>query len=137
MTRWTRWQLAMEWEKVRSKRLPGYGRCIYCGSDGGKEGLRDEHVIPFALGGRIVIEGGSCRDCARKIAPVDTHLGRSVYGEHRIHVDAPTSEAATVRFGVTPDFFGERPSTDLSPKCTTKPTIGFHPICEKHLLSSR
>ena len=80
----------MEWEKVRSKRLPGYGRCIYCGSDGGKEGLRDEHVIPFALGGRIVIEGGSCRDCARKIAPVDTHLGRSVYGEHRIHVDAPT-----------------------------------------------
>jgi len=80
----------MEWEKIWSKRVPGYGRCIYCGSDGGIEGLRDEHVIPFALGGDVVIEGGSCRDCERKISPVDTHLGRSVYGHHRIHVDAPT-----------------------------------------------
>jgi hypothetical protein len=80
----------MEWEKITSKRHPGFGQCIYCGSDGGVEGLRDEHAIPFALGGNLVIEKGSCRRCEQKIAPVDTHLGRSVYGQHRIHVNAPT-----------------------------------------------
>jgi hypothetical protein len=30
---------------------PPVNVCIYCGSDGGKEGLTDEHTLPFALGG--------------------------------------------------------------------------------------
>jgi hypothetical protein len=78
------------WEDIQGRRFPGYGRCIYCDSDGGAEGLRDEHVIPFSLGGNTCIEKASCRDCERKISPVDTHLGRSVFGQHRIHAGVQT-----------------------------------------------
>jgi HNH endonuclease len=80
----------MAWEDIQGRCFPGYGRCIYCGSDGGAEGLRDEHVIPFALEGNTRIEKASCRDCERRISPVDTHLGRSVFGQHRIHAGVQT-----------------------------------------------
>ena len=40
----------------------GFGRCIYCESDGGEAGLRDEHIIPFALGGNAVILREAAQD---------------------------------------------------------------------------
>ena len=79
-----------DWEDIQGKRYAGYGRCIYCGSDGGEEGLRDEHIIPLALGGRTIIEKASCRECERLINPVDTHLAKAVYGDFRVHTKAPT-----------------------------------------------
>jgi len=78
------------WEDIQGRRYPGYGRCIYCGSDGGADGLRDEHVVPFSLGGNTLIEKASCRSCERAINPVDTHLARSVYGQFRIHANVQT-----------------------------------------------
>jgi hypothetical protein len=75
---------------IQGRRYPGYGRCIYCGSSGGADGLRDEHIIPFALGGNTWIEKASCRRCEQAINPVDTHLGRSVYGQFRIHANIQT-----------------------------------------------
>jgi hypothetical protein len=80
----------MEWTDIQGTKYPGYGRCIYCGESGGAEGLRDEHVIPFSLGGRTVIEKASCRDCERRINPVDTHLARAVFGQFRVHANVPT-----------------------------------------------
>jgi hypothetical protein len=98
---------AYRWEDIQGRTYPGYGRCIYCGSDGGVDGLRDEHIIPFSLGGNTVIERASCRDCERIINPVDTHLARSVYGQFRIHAnvqtrnpkDRPTTLPANVVIG--------------------------------------
>jgi hypothetical protein len=37
------------------------GICIYCGSE---EGLSDEHVVPFGLGGRLVLPKATCAQCA-------------------------------------------------------------------------
>ena len=78
------------WEDIQGKKYPGYGRCIYCGSDGGVDGLRDEHIIPYSLGGNTEIENASCRDCERRINPVDTHMARAVFGEYRIHAAVQT-----------------------------------------------
>lgn len=36
------------------------GECIYCGVT---KDLRDEHVVPFALGGHLVLKNASCRSC--------------------------------------------------------------------------
>ncbi len=35
------------------------GRCIYCG---GRKGLLDEHIIPYGLGGNLVLPEASCKD---------------------------------------------------------------------------
>jgi hypothetical protein len=78
------------WEDIQGKKYPGYGRCIYCGSDGSKDGLRDEHIIPFSLGGNTEIENASCTDCERRINPVDTHMAQVVFGEYRIHAAVQT-----------------------------------------------
>jgi hypothetical protein len=91
------------WDDIQGKTYPGFGRCIYCGSDGGAEGLRDEHIVPFSLGGNTIIEKASCRECEHLINPVDIHLGRGIFGQYRIHAgvqtrhpkDRPTSLPAT------------------------------------------
>jgi 5-methylcytosine-specific restriction endonuclease McrA len=78
------------WEDIQGKKYPGYGRCIYCGSDGGADGLRDEHIIPYSLGGHTEITEASCRDCERRINPIDTHMAHAVFGEYRIHAGVQT-----------------------------------------------
>ncbi len=83
-------QNSADWEDIQGKKYPGYGRCIHCGSDGGNDGLRDEHIIPYSLGGNTTIRNASCRDCERRINPVDTHMARAVFGEYRIHAGVQT-----------------------------------------------
>jgi hypothetical protein len=49
----------MESENVAGKKVPvkGGGVCIYCGWDGGKNGLKREHAVPYSLGGNSPICG--------------------------------------------------------------------------------
>lgn len=42
-------------------RLPSVGHCIYCGATAA---LSDEHILPLALGGKLVLPGASCRRCS-------------------------------------------------------------------------
>jgi HNH endonuclease len=102
-------------ENIQGKKYSGYGVCIYCGSDGGSEGLRDEHIIPYSLGGNAEIENASCRGCERKLTPVDAHMARSVYGQFRIHANIQTRNPKD-RPGVLPAHFvvrGEEISREL------------------------
>ncbi|SRR5579862_262727 len=78
------------WEDVQGHRYPGYGECIYCGSNGGSDGLRDEHIIPLSLNGDAVIEKASCTICEKSINPADTHLAKSVYWHYRLHTGSKT-----------------------------------------------
>jgi len=79
-----------DWTNIQGKAHPGYGRCIYCGSDGGPDGLRDEHIIPFSLGGNTVIKEASCTSCEAITNRGDTHLARQVYHAFRIHSKVQT-----------------------------------------------
>jgi hypothetical protein len=78
------------WEDIQGKKYPGYGRCIYCGSDGGSDGLHDKHIIPFSLEGNAEIKEASCTTCEKQINPADTHLARAIFGNYRIHVGTQT-----------------------------------------------
>ena len=41
---------------------PEVGRCIYCGSS---DNLSDEHIVPYGLGGNLVLPKSSCVKCAK------------------------------------------------------------------------
>ncbi len=43
-------------------RLRSVGECVYCGAT---DDLRDEHIIPFGLGGNIILPDATCGRCAR------------------------------------------------------------------------
>ncbi len=55
----------------RQQRYPGIGRCIYCGAADGP--LTDEHIIPDAIGGRLILEGASCNACAAETHAFEGH----------------------------------------------------------------
>ena len=49
----------------RQKVYPPVGRCIYCFASNCN--LGDEHIIPQALGGNIILHGASCSACDKII----------------------------------------------------------------------
>jgi hypothetical protein len=64
------------------------GKCIYCGSDGGADGLSKEHAVPFALDGSHVLRKASCKKCSnitRKIEEDNFKGIKSNFGVLRVH----------------------------------------------------
>lgn len=86
---------------IQGIKFPGYGRCIYYGATGV---LKDEHIIPFSLGGTAVIESASCGDCEKITSYLDGYLARQIFHEYRAHTgmksrrpkERPTQLPATV-----------------------------------------
>ena len=68
---------------------PG-GRCIYCGSDGGPLGLRDEHIVPFALNGTSILPKASCSDCEAITSAFEGRCARTMYGSFRMRENLRT-----------------------------------------------
>jgi hypothetical protein len=42
------------------------GKCVYCLKDFGSDDLTDEHIVPRALNGSLILKKGACRLCAKK-----------------------------------------------------------------------
>lgn len=60
------------------------GFCIYCGKSGPSVKLGDEHIIPYGLGGRLVLPDTSCKDCEKIIgAYVEHQILRRMLGDIR------------------------------------------------------
>lgn len=55
--------------------------CIYCGAT---ENLSDEHVIPFALSGRIVLPAASCDECATMTSKIELKVLRGILHPARL-----------------------------------------------------
>lgn len=72
-------------ENIQGRKFPPVGRCIYCGSDGGDTGLRSEHFLPEALGGKAELLGSSCAACEAKTSYLDGYLARRTYYDYRLH----------------------------------------------------
>jgi hypothetical protein len=53
---------------------PSVGRCIYCGSTSGE--LTEEHIIPYGLGGELVLADASCSKCATITSQFETEVMR-------------------------------------------------------------
>lgn len=80
----------MTWEDIQGRKYPAIGRCIYCGSDGRPDGLHDEHIMPYSLGGHAELQEASCGSCEKITSYVDGYLSRHIFGEFRAHVGAPS-----------------------------------------------
>jgi len=63
-------------------------QCIYCGATGVE--LTDEHIIPFALGGDVVLPKSSCKNCAKITGEIERQCLRKILGPLRIKLDYPT-----------------------------------------------
>jgi hypothetical protein len=80
------------------------GKCIYCGTDQGK--LTDEHVVPFALGGRFVLRKASCEACQKVTSRFEFDVLRGPLLTSRLTLGMPTRNKKTrpteIRY---PDLF--------------------------------
>lgn len=73
--------------KQRKAIYPSPGMCIYCGA---KDNLSDEHIIPFALGGNLILQKSSCPDCAKITSDFELTCLRTMYGPLRLLYNLPT-----------------------------------------------
>lgn len=58
------------------------GKCIYCGDTEGK--LSDEHIVPFALNGNLILPKASCKECANVTKKIEQVVARDMYGPLRV-----------------------------------------------------
>jgi HNH endonuclease len=66
---------------------PIVGSCIYCGE---KEGLSDEHVIPYGLGGNLILRKASCHTCAKITSNLELRLLRGQWWPYRKTLEIQT-----------------------------------------------
>lgn len=64
--------------------------CIYCNSS---ERLSSEHVIPYSLGGRLQIHGGSCEQCRKKTEKFEGLVLRGEMNDMRSALGLPPRSA--------------------------------------------
>lgn len=72
--------LAKNYDPVRT--------CIYCKSKDDK--LSKEHIIPLALGGRLILPHASCDSCNKMTSDFEGRLLRNSYKSLRVHLNLPT-----------------------------------------------
>lgn len=63
------------------------GCCIYCGQ---AEGLTDEHIIPYGLGGSFILPKSSCKQCAAITSAFERRVLRGFMYESRVAGGLPT-----------------------------------------------
>lgn len=73
---------------------PPVRRCIYCGTTtipAGEKRFGDEHIIPLALGGNLILRESTCRKCEKIInQEVETPVLLKEWGYLRIKRNFPT-----------------------------------------------
>lgn len=63
------------------------GECIYCGAT---DDLEDEHLVPYSLGGTLVLRDASCRPCAGKTSRWEGLISRDSFLSFRTVLNLPT-----------------------------------------------
>jgi hypothetical protein len=56
--------------------------CVYCGATDGR--LTDEHIVPFALNGTLILPRASCDACSSITSQFERSVARSMYGTLRV-----------------------------------------------------
>ena len=63
------------------------GQCIYCGATAG---LTREHVMPYGLGGDLVLKDASCSTCANETSKLELRLLRGHWWPYRRFLGLPS-----------------------------------------------
>lgn len=61
--------------------------CVYCGET---EGLTDEHIIPYALGGNLILPQASCKPCAAITSRIELKVLRGFMHDARLAGNFPS-----------------------------------------------
>lgn len=69
------------------RRYQPVGFCIYCES---RDGLTDEHIVPFGFGGRLLLPKASCKQCNELTSRAERTCLRKMYGSLRLLYGLPT-----------------------------------------------
>jgi hypothetical protein len=72
---------------------PRAGRCIYCGAhrySDDREHLGDEHIIPLALNGDLVLPDAACGICEGKLNSYEQYCHKLTFGPLRYHLGLAT-----------------------------------------------
>ena len=82
------------------------GHCIYCGVGPDRGALQDEHVIPLAFNGALILPKSSCRKCAHVINqqienPVLSQEWERFRAKHKLPTRRPKNRRKYVRLGAT------------------------------------
>jgi HNH endonuclease len=64
------------------------GRCIYCAD--ADSVLKEEHIIPFSLGGTLILPKASCAKCEKITHRFEGVVGREIFGKFRAKHNLPT-----------------------------------------------
>ena len=107
------------------RRFQPVGQCIYCGRG---ESLSDEHVIPFGLGGKLVLPKASCPACADKTKAFEQRLLRGHWWAYRRTVGMKSR-----RPGEQPDTFPvifEYPSGEMMREEVSPEEYPFLLVCD-------
>jgi hypothetical protein len=66
------------------------GKCIYCGAPSPEEERSREHIIPFGLGGGLILLRASCAKCSLTTAAIETICLREMFLAYRTHFQLPS-----------------------------------------------
>jgi HNH endonuclease len=73
---------------------PAVGKCIYCGETRLPPGVPrfgDEHIIPFSMGGTLILQEASCKRCEKVInRQIETPVTSQEWGDLRAKRKFPT-----------------------------------------------
>jgi hypothetical protein len=100
------------------------GRCIYCGSDGAPVGLRDEHIIPFALGGRTILPKASCRKCEATTHAFEGKFAHQYFDAIRWQNNMPSRRSRKHRPTTLPIVVGKN-KTKVDIPLADHPSVGY------------
>ena len=108
--------VAQEVENVEGKKVAvkGGGVCIYCGWDGGEKGLRDEHTVPYSLGGNTELLKASCADCEAITSYLDGYMANAIFGHLRVHIDLQSRSGHPDTLSATIELADGQRAVDLA-----------------------
>jgi hypothetical protein len=69
--------------KAQSEVFAPVGRCIYCPDISGV-GLGREHIVPFGMGGGLILPEASCKKCGAVTESFETTCQRKMFIRHRL-----------------------------------------------------
>jgi hypothetical protein len=108
-------------------RAKAVGCCIYCGAT---SELSDEHVIPFALAGNIILPDSSCRTCAKITSGFERRVLRGFMFNARVAGNYPTRRPKDrpKSLSLQVESNGEFKQVELTPE--EHPGLLFLPLLE-------
>ena len=77
-------EMECEIPELNHHRYKPVGHCIYCGDT---EDLRDEHIVPYGLGGNLILPKSSCGMCADITSKFERSVQRGSFWPARIFRD--------------------------------------------------